>query len=96
VLGLVRIFLGIVTFAGLVHLAREIPPLLSARRALQQRTSNSARYNAWRGGAARSPDLLDRTEAEIITARLKRLALIAVAVIVALLVVLFGPGYLPE
>ena len=54
------------------------------------------RSNAWRGGAARSPDLLDRTEAEIITARLKRLALIAVAVIVALLVVLFAPGYLPE
>ena len=74
-LGLVRIFLGIVALAGLVHLARQLPPLISARRALQQRMSNSARYSAWRGGAARSPDLLDRTEAEIIGARLQRLAL---------------------
>jgi hypothetical protein len=96
VLGLVRIFLGIVALAGLVHLARQLPPLISARHALQQRMSNSARYSAWRGGAARSPDLLDRTEAEIIGARLQRLALIGVAVIVALLVVLFAPGYLPE
>jgi hypothetical protein len=96
VLGLVRIFLGIVALAGLVHLARQLPPLISARRALQQRMSNSARYSAWRGGAARNPDLLDRTEAEIIGARLQRLALIGVAVIVALLVVLFAPGYLPE
>lgn len=91
-LDVVRIVAGGFGATGLLYLGRTLPALLAARRAHRARLGEAERYEAWRGGVGRGPDLLDRLEGELITARLQRLAGVAIAAIAGILVALFGPS----
>lgn len=91
-LDVVRFVAGGFGIAGLLYLGRTLPVLLAARRAHRARVGEAARYEAWRGGAGRGPDLLDRLEGELIAVRLRRLAGVAVAASVGILVAIFGPS----
>lgn len=91
-LDVVRILVGGFGVAGMLYLGRTLPSLLGARRAHAARVGEAARYEAWRGGAGHGPDLLDRLEGELIDARLRRLAGVALAAIVGLLIAIFAPS----
>jgi hypothetical protein len=92
VLSFVRVIAALAGIAGGVHLLRRLPPVISARRDNRARRANAARYEAWRGGPERSPDLLDATEAEILDARLRRLVVLACAAVAGCALALFAPG----
>lgn len=91
-LDVVRLLIGLLGAAGVVYLVRSVPPLLAARRNHRARIGEARRYEDWRGGPGRGPDLLDRLEGELIGMRLRRLVGVAVATIIGLLIALFAPS----
>lgn len=91
-LGIVRLLVGLLAAAGIVYLGRTLPPLLAARRSYLTRIGAATRYEAWRGGPGRGPDLLDRLEGELIASRLRRLVGVAIAALVGILIALFAPS----
>lgn len=91
-LDIVRIVAGGCGIAGLLYLVRTLPPLIAARRSLSTRVGAATRYEAWRGGVGRGPDLLDRLEGELISTRLRRLVGVAIASLAGILIALFGPS----
>jgi hypothetical protein len=88
VLWIPRLVTGAVAIVGAIYLARELPPLLVARRAHRARVANIARYGSWRGGPGRATSPLDAVEGEYLEGRLRRLALLALAVFVGALLAL--------
>ena len=91
-IAVVRIVTGLASLVGAAYLVRRLPPLLSARQQNRTRRANAARYEAWRGGPDRAPDLLDAAEGEILDARLRRLAVVGIAVVVGAGLALGAPG----
>ena len=87
-LDLVRIFVGGIGIAGILYLARRLPPLLKARTDWANRVGAATRYEAWRGTPGSGPDLADRLEGELIANRLRRLVGVGVASIAGLLLAL--------
>lgn len=90
-LDIVRLVAGGVGVAGVVYLARQLPPLLSQFGLHQTRVSGAKRYSEWRGAPSAGPDVLDRLERELIVSRLKRLAGVGVASIIGIALALFPP-----
>jgi hypothetical protein len=90
-LDIVRILTGALGLAGLVYLARQIPPLLTEYQRHQTRVGGAKRYSEWRGVPGAGPDTLDRLEGQLIAARLKRLAGVGLASIVGIALALFPP-----
>ena len=90
-LDVVRLFTGGIGLAGLVYLARQLPPLLTQYQLHQTRVGGAKRYSEWRGAPGAGPDVLDRLEGELIVSRLKRLAGVGIASIVAIALAIFPP-----
>lgn len=78
-LDIVRILAGALGLAGLVYLARQLPPLLTEYQRHHARVGGAKRYSEWRGLPGAGPDTLDRLEGQLIAARLKRLAGVGLA-----------------
>jgi len=90
-LDIVRLITGGFGFAGLIYLARQLPPLLTQYRLHQMRVGGARRYSEWRGAPGAGPDVLDRLEGELVVSRLKRLAGVGVASFAAIALALFPP-----
>jgi hypothetical protein len=90
-LDVVRLLTGGIGLAGLVYLARQLPPLLTQYQLHQTRVGGAKRYSEWRGAPGAGPDVLDRLEGELIVSRLKRLAGVGIASIVAIALAIFPP-----
>ena len=90
-LDIVRLVTGGFGVAGLLYLARQLPPLLTQYQLHQTRVGGAKRYSEWRGAPGSGPDVLDRLEGELIVSRLKRLAGVGVASIVGIALALFPP-----
>lgn len=90
-LDIVRLITGGLGAAGLVYLARQLPPLLAQYRLHQMRVGGARRYSEWRGAPGAGPDVLDRLEGEMIVSRLKRLAGVGVASFVGIALAVFPP-----
>lgn len=88
---LVRLLTGVLGVAGLIYLARQLPPLLAEYSSHRARIGGAQRYSEWRGVPGSGPDLLDRIEGQLIASRLKRLAGVGVASIIGIGLALFPP-----
>ncbi len=90
-LDIVRLVVGGFGAAGLLYLARQLPPLLMQYRLHETRVGGAMRYREWRGAPGSGPDVLDRLEGQLIVSRLKRLAGVGFASIVGIALALFPP-----